>query len=249
MSGITEGIVLRQVKILGGRKMLTVFTRDFGKISAGTYIGESGKSRSALAVRPFVLGRYDVRDRNGSMSIRSAEVIKSHYGIGQDIDKFADCSYALEFLSKLLQEDYPMPELFSITADFLDVMEERRGETGTLLLAYIVKALAEAGYTPQTEECASCGRKRKAAAFSVRDGGVICADCAKEKNGPGSLIYEVDFGIVDILKYFLETPMQDFRKLSLGSHELTELGRIMKEYSAYYLDIGKLRSESFFGDI
>ena len=145
MDGVTEGIVLRQVKTLGGRRMLTIFTREFGKISAGTYIAENSKSRSALAVRPFVLGRYSLREKNGSVSVRSAEVIKSHYGIGGDIDKFADCSYALEFITKLLQEDYPVPELFDITAEFLDVMEERRGETGTLLLAYIVKAMAQAG--------------------------------------------------------------------------------------------------------
>ncbi|MCF0141628.1 MAG: recombination protein O N-terminal domain-containing protein, partial [Mogibacterium sp.] len=39
----TEGIVLKQRKIAGNRRMITVFTRKYGKISAGTSINEKGK--------------------------------------------------------------------------------------------------------------------------------------------------------------------------------------------------------------
>ena len=51
----TEGIVLRQVKISYNRKMILLFSRKYGKISAGTNIGEKGKSRSSLAIKPFTL--------------------------------------------------------------------------------------------------------------------------------------------------------------------------------------------------
>ena len=36
----TEGIVLRQVKAAGGRRMISLFSRKFGKISVGASINE-----------------------------------------------------------------------------------------------------------------------------------------------------------------------------------------------------------------
>ncbi|MCI2061370.1 MAG: DNA repair protein RecO [Eubacteriaceae bacterium] len=248
MFSYSDGIILRQTKILGGRRMILLFTRDLGKISAGTRIDEKSKSKSALAMRPFVYGRYEIRDVRDNKYISSGEVIRSHYKIGEDIDKFMMCSYALEFAGKLALEDMPMPGLFDITAGFLDAMETRKSSFGTLLLAYIVKAMAEAGYTPETGHCVSCGKDKPAAAFSVKDGGIICEDCLRQKKDTESLIYEVDFGIVGILRYFLDNPFESFERLALEESKLKRMREIMKQYSAYYLDLGDLKSESFLAD-
>lgn len=40
----TEGIVLRQVKAAGGRRMVLLFSRKFGKISVGSSAAEGGKA-------------------------------------------------------------------------------------------------------------------------------------------------------------------------------------------------------------
>ena len=57
----TEGFVLRQIKAAGGRRMIVVFSKKYGKISCGTSINEKGKNRSALALRPFTLNFAPVR--------------------------------------------------------------------------------------------------------------------------------------------------------------------------------------------
>ncbi len=56
----TEGIVLRQVKTSYGRRMILLFSKKYGKISAGTGINERGKGKSSLALRPFTYGRYEL---------------------------------------------------------------------------------------------------------------------------------------------------------------------------------------------
>ena len=53
----TEGIILRQVKATGGRRMVSVFTKNYGKISVGTNLNErSNKTRAALAIFPTFPG-------------------------------------------------------------------------------------------------------------------------------------------------------------------------------------------------
>ena len=49
----TRGIVLRQVKTIGGRRMISLFTEQYGKIGAGVTVSERGKSRNAAAMSPF----------------------------------------------------------------------------------------------------------------------------------------------------------------------------------------------------
>ena len=55
----SEGIILRQVKAASGRRMLLVFTKKYGKISAGSDISEKGRGKAALALRPFTYGQYE----------------------------------------------------------------------------------------------------------------------------------------------------------------------------------------------
>ena len=129
----TEAIVLKQTKIANGRRMLVLFTKKFGKISAGTSLTERGKGKSALALRPFAQGRYELNKSGNSYHINNGEVIASHYRIGEDVDKYVCASYVLEFIEKLLPEDAPSLSLYVLLSDFLDRMERRSGKYETLV--------------------------------------------------------------------------------------------------------------------
>ena len=74
----TEGIVLRQVKAAGGRRMISLFSKKFGKISVGTGMTEGGRSKTALAVRPFSYGRYELFKSRDNYNLNSGHVIKSY---------------------------------------------------------------------------------------------------------------------------------------------------------------------------
>ena len=122
----TEAIVLRQVKTSYGRKMILLFSKKYGKISAGTSIGEKGRSKSSLALRPFTYGRYELFKNRDSYNINGADVIKSYYKIGEDVDKYMNGAYVLEFTEKALAEEVPAPAVFELLKDFFDLLENRK---------------------------------------------------------------------------------------------------------------------------
>lgn len=243
----TEGIIFRQVKTVNGRRMVLLFSKKFGKISAGTSISEKGKSKSSLAMRPFTYGRYELFKTRDTYNINSSEVIRSYYKIGEDVEKYMYCSYILEFTEKLLQEEAPAPGIFNMILDFFDIMEKRSRKYSSLALAYQIKVLQEAGSMPQVRQCAVCGEQDEPALFSVKEGGILCRRCCLKFHGNqnDSLIYPVNFGIVNILRYILDHPLKSFENLALDDDIQKQLGRIIKSYVAYHLDIGELKSESF----
>ena len=70
------------------RRMILLFSRKYGKISVGTSAAEGGKNKSALAARPFTYGRYELFKGRDSYNLNNGQVIKSYYGIGEDLDKY-----------------------------------------------------------------------------------------------------------------------------------------------------------------
>ncbi len=250
----TEGIVLRQVKAAGGRRMISLFSKKFGKISVGTGMTEGGRSKTALAVRPFSYGRYELFKSRDNYNLNSGHVIKSYYSLGENLDKYMAASYVLELTDKILPEELPQPKLFSLLIDFLDAVEKRGKKHNTLVMAYMVKLLDIAGMMPEIDSCVCCGEKfenrnrQKYIYFSIEEGGIICRKCvSKLSDGENrSLIYKADFDIIEILKYFQRMPMQAFEKIALNDNMYNELQRIMKEYISYHMDIRGLKSESFF---
>lgn len=254
----TEGIVLRQVKAMGGRRMISIFSQKYGKISVGTSLNEGGRNKTALSVKAFSYGRYELFKNRDNYNLNSGQVLKSYYGLGEDLDKYMAASYVLELTDKILPEELPQPRIFNLLVDFLEALEKREKKHGTLVMAYLVKILDILGTMPELDSCVACGRepskdeKGKLAAseflFSIKEGGMVCPNCAKElaKQDERPLIYKLDIGIIDILKFFQKQPMAAFEKIALDDKLQNKLQEIIKEYISYHLDISGLKSESFF---
>ena len=84
----TEGIVLRQVKAMGGRRMISLFSQKYGKISVGTSLNEGGRNKTALSVKAFTYGKYELFKNRDNYNLNSGQVLKSYYGLGEDLDKY-----------------------------------------------------------------------------------------------------------------------------------------------------------------
>ena len=242
----TEGIVLRQTKTSYNRRMILLFSKKYGKISAGTSLGDKGRSKSSLALRPFTFGRYELFANANSYNINRAEVLKSYFGIGEDVDKYMNGAYVLEFTEKVLEEGIPQPGIFNLLLDFFDLLENREKGIGTLVLAYQTKLFKLAGVFPELDRCTVCGKKRSECEgdsyFGIESGGFVCRECA-QKSKPNSLIYKDAFGIIDILKYFAAVPLKKLEKIALNEATGKELQHWIREYAAYYLDVSNIKSE------
>lgn len=250
MKADTEGIVLRETKTSYNRRMLLLFTREYGVISAGTNLGERGKSKSALALQHFTFGRYALHRGRNSYNIDGAEVVRSFYGIGEDVDKYFNGSYVLEFTAKVLHPEVPMPGVFDLLIDFFDLLERREKGFGTLVLAYQMKLLRYMGVSPVLDRCAVCGAP-PGEWFSVEDGGLICDACRQkimaeegENSAHGALIYHVSFDIINALKFIHMNSLKKLENIALNEDTGRTLQKIIREYAAYHLDASNIKSES-----
>ena len=299
----TEGIIFRQTRMVQGRRMILLFTRKYGKISVGSNVGDKGRSRTALALKPFTFGNYQIYEGRNYYELDRADAVTSYYGIGEDLDRYAAAAYALELTEKVVPEGLPQPQVFDLLISFFQELEQRKKKYTTLLLAYEVKLLDVLGIFPVLGHCVSCGKTFGAgsaqgsssadgspaaggsaavdssagdssageippapAVFSVKDGGVLCADCAAKAhfgdgsvkagegsvnlapNGEESLIFPAHTDIINVVKYYARNPMQKFAGIALSDDVANRLQSLVKAYISYHFDIGDLKSEELLGE-
>ena len=234
---------MRQVKTVNGRRMIVLFSRKYGKISAGTSISESGKNKSALALRPYTYGRHELSKVKENYYINGAEVLRSYYRIGEDVEKYLQASYVLEFTDQLLAEGEPAPGLFDLLTEFLSMMEDRKQAYGTLVLGYLCRAIAWAGNAPELSKCIGCG-EQETKLFSVKDGGLLCGRCSQVPEGDRALIFPVTADIIDVFRYLTENPLKSLQGLALREDLEKIIRNILRSYVAYHLGIEELKSET-----
>lgn len=111
-------------------------------------------------MRPFTYGRYEMFKNRESYNINSADVIKTYYKIGENVDKYMSGAYVLEFTEKVLPEEVSSPEIFKLLTDFFDLLENREKGIGTLVLAYQVNVFRCMGVMPELNRCAVCGEEK-----------------------------------------------------------------------------------------
>ena len=245
MHGETEGIVFRQLPILGGKRMMLLFTREFGKISAGTSMPQSGgKGKAGLALRPFVLGKYRLNTKGEYYYLNGAETLESHFSLGENVDKFLCASYVMELTEKLLPENQPAPEIFDLLQQFLGALERRNKKFGILAVAYQCKLLQLSGSGPELFTCVRCGTAAEEGIFAVKEGGILCDSCISAEERKEHLHLGKKFDIISMLKYLTYAPMEKLEKMDAAEEALEALRRVLESYFSYHLDIRDLKSSS-----
>lgn len=244
----TDGIILRQTKLPGDRRMLTVLTRKFGKISAGSSIRMNGKNKSALALRVFTHGRYEIFQGRASFNINAAETLESYYKLGEDVDKYMYASYAMEFTDRMLHEGEPAERALDMVLELLRLLQVRSSKLQSLIIMYQWKLTELCGYMPSLRGCARCGRSDSdivPGGLSIADGGVVCMDCIKSGSINMRLLYQIKFDIIKILEFIRANDMRSLGRLALKEEVASYLSDILKDHISYHLDINNLKSESY----
>jgi len=174
-----EALVLSTVDYGDADRLVTLLTREHGKLTAFAAGARKSKRRFAGALEPYMRLRVQlVETRGATVRLDSADIVTGYYGAREELSLIARALYAVELCRELTREHEPHPELFELLEAYLQKLDAR--EAGpTSLLAFELSALAHAGLMPRFDSCSLCGgplgpRPR----FDQAHGGAVCELCA-----------------------------------------------------------------------
>jgi DNA repair protein RecO (recombination protein O) len=205
-----DGVVLRTHKLGEADRIITVLTRQNGRVRAVAKGVRRTKSRFGGRLEPFTHVDLLIHPGRSLDVIQQAEVIRA-YGkpLATDYPRYTAGTAMLETAEKFTPvEKEPAIRQFllligglralgeadapdyldeAVELDEADEFEAPTREPRLVLDAYLLRSLALEGYAPALEECARCGvtaasGTRPLVAFTIASGGMVCADCRQ----PGS---------------------------------------------------------------
>ena len=176
MQSQLEGIVIRTMPYGENNKIVTLFTREAGKITCMARGAKKPASRLAAITQPFTHGTYSIYKGKGMGSLQAGDQLESLRHIREDIMSTAYASYITELVDRLTEQDEPQPGIYEMLFQALHAIEEGYDpEAITLFVEW--KMLQTAGLAPTLHECANCGATEGEFAFSFQELGFLCHRC------------------------------------------------------------------------
>ena len=190
-----DGVVLRTQKLGEADRIVTLLTRQNGRVRAVAKGVRRTKSRFGARLEPFTHVDLMIHPGRSLDVITQAEVIRP-YGapLAGDYPRYTAGTAMLETAERFTpMEKEPALRQFLLLIGGLRALSEtgEKGEPGEsgepreeareprlVLDAYLLRSLAVAGYAPALEECARCGAKgTRLTAFAMAAGGMVCESC------------------------------------------------------------------------
>lgn len=236
----SEGVVIREMRYLDSSKILTVFTRDYGKISVlarGVFRPKSQNTNSAVLFSRSELNFF--RGRN-FFYLSSSNVLHLNYVLRTDHLKFLYASYFSELINESLPlEDTNIP-LYGMFVKALELLDASSQGFLSLIVAFQIKLIAMLGYRPELRCCVSCGSHfSERWKFSLEESGLLCKKC-----------FSVDpyaLGVsLFVMKYayeFLYMSFEDVMKIKISIEEFEALFSILNRYLLHMLDLISFKTE------
>ncbi len=224
-----KGLVIKEVNTGEADKILTIFTRQRGKITASARGARRQRSKYAAGTQLLSYNDYVLFSGKDMYSINSSEVIESFYEIRNDIVKLTYAAHFLDIISDTLQENQPAPKALQLLLNTLHILAKTERDPALAAVIFEMRLLAISGYAPSLSGCCVCGNESEERyGFSFKNCGLICSKASCEAQDVFSK--ELSPGAVRALRHIIYCKPEELFSFSLSPQVLEELGRISRRY-------------------
>ena len=174
-----EGVVLRAQKLGEADRIVTLLTREHGRVRAVGKGVRKTTSRLGARVEPFMLVDVQLYEGRSLDIVTQAETI-GPYGtaIASDYARYTAGTAMLETAERLTAEEKePATQQFLLLVGGLRTLTDGSHPPGLVLDAFLLRSLAVAGYAASFDDCARCTRPGPHPFFNVPAGGAVCGSC------------------------------------------------------------------------
>jgi DNA repair protein RecO (recombination protein O) len=176
-----DAVVLRLQKLGEADRIVTLLTRRHGRVRA--VAKGVRRTRSRFGARLEVASHVDVQLYAGrSLDIVTQVETLAPFGaeLATDYPRYTTATAVLETAERLAAEEgEPSLRLYLLTVGALRTLSDpdQRHDPGLVLDAFLIRAMAVAGWEPALTDCARCGEPGPHRAFSIQVGGAVCNAC------------------------------------------------------------------------
>ena len=179
MDETVDALVLKQVDYGEADLIVTVLTKEYGKMSFRARGARRKKSRNAGKILPCMKSqfRFDLREGKTMFILKGVNSLKTYPSLHGDLAKSAGGSLVAEVADAMSMGDPAIDSVvFSLVETAWDMVEEGKDIVSVICL-FLCDVMRLHGIAPQVDGCVRCGCP-KVVAISAREGGFLCDACS-----------------------------------------------------------------------
>jgi len=241
-----EAVVLRHSDWGEADRILTLYTRERGKVRAIAKGARKIRSRKAGHLEPFTRVTLQLAKGRDLLIVTQADTLDAYLPLGENLVKAGYASYAVELLDRFIYEDESKNDnIFRLLTDILTRIATEP-DPWLALRYYEVRLLDSLGFRPHLFECANCGETTQPVDqfFSTMAGGVLCPKCGTGLPG----VWKISMEALKYFRHFQRSPYPEAQRAQPSSEVQNELETLMQKHFTYLLE-RELNSPGFIKQI
>jgi DNA repair protein RecO (recombination protein O) len=229
-----EAVVLRHSDWGEADRLLTLYTRERGKVRAIAKGARRIRSRKAGHLEPFTRVVLQLARGRDLLIVTQADTADAYLPLREDLVKTGQAAYAAELIDRFTSEDESEnTQAFRLLTETLARIAAEP-DPWLAVRYYEVRLLDLVGFRPQLFRCVRCGEEIRAADqfFSPLAGGILCPRCGSGLPGAWEISTEA-------LKYFRHFQRSSYAEAQRArpTHEVrSELEALLQKYFTYLLE-------------
>lgn len=247
----TTAVVLRALRYGDTSKIVTLWTRDHGRVSVLAKGARSGSRRFGTSLEPgaHIIVVFYQKGSRELQTLSQADLEERYRRIPESLGATAAMLQMLEVVYVQTHPGGAHPEVYDLLVEGLRTIDRREEGLADVLIAYRLKIASALGFTPSFEHCIRCGRpvtpdRTDRIRYHVRKGGPLCEPCEQEMiSFPGRMSARDDWSETVLsgpayhrLRRLLADPLAAASDDPAPVKVRNEMESVVRLYERYHLD-------------
>ena len=228
-------IVIRTVEFSETSLVVTLFTREFGKIGALAKGARRLKGPFESALDLLALCRIVFLHKSSEALdlLTEAKLLRRFRPPGRNLSALYAAYYVAELLGAMTDDDDPHPKLFDLADETLAALAD--GEpVAKWIVRFELGTLRLLGHAPSLKSCVECGAAVALSgrvAFGLLDGGVLCPKCRAGKKE----VVQVSAGVLRSIAQLADPNGIVWRHMEVSPGSMGEIRSLLNRYFTHLL--------------
>jgi len=227
----TPAVVITRRALGESDRLVTFYTREYGKLSGVAKSARRVRSRFGSALELFTLGELVFFDTGRSDLVRvdHFDIVEPFVGVREHLERLAQGAWVIECVTRLSPERDAHPALFRLLVRTLRALDGSP-HPGWISTCFALRAIDFVGHRPRIDRCVSCGRAHPFphAHLDIEAGGLLCGRCAASPEA-----MPVSGGAVGVLRRLRQLTWADALRLTLAPGLESEIGALVERIVAH----------------
>lgn len=229
----TEALVIGSMRYREADRIVTLYTRERGRLGALAKGVRRTKSKVGGRLEPFSLVRASLYPGRGLYTVVGVDTVRTFQGVREQLFRMEEGARLCAAVRHLFPAEEGSTAAFNLLVRGVARLAESPDPPAAagVVLATRLKLLALLGYAPQMGCCVRCGCEGPFYGFSPSLGGMVCESCAVA--GAVSC-FALSDGAVSTLRLLLDNPLAGIGGFDFDERALAEVEQVVAQTLAHH---------------